>query len=94
MRKLFAAIVLLGGLGAGTAHAACVRPSEPLTADKDSVPRAVLATAMSCGDMAVSSRTVFYRTNEPQQADAAFLTLVLLMKAQNEEQQRAKPQQQ
>ncbi|HWU26114.1 MAG TPA: hypothetical protein VN154_06885 [Rhizomicrobium sp.] len=93
MRKLFATIVLLSALGASEARAACTQPGEQLSADRNSLSRAVLVTAMSCGDVAVSSRAVFYRTNEPQQADAAFLAFVLLLKAQSAEEHRAKAQQ-
>jgi hypothetical protein len=85
MRKLIGAIVLAGALGAGQASAGCAHSEEQMAPARGSMQRAVLVAAMSCGDVSLGSRAVFYRTGEPQQADAALLAFVLLLQAQRTE---------
>ena len=81
MTKLFATIMAAGVLFAGNGWTGCAHSEDQLTPIRGSMQRAVVVAAMSCGDVALGSRIVFYRAGEPQHTDAALLTFVLLLQA-------------
>ena len=94
MRKLFGAVLMASALSSGSAWATCAHTEDQMmTTDRAAMQRAVLVAAMSCGNVALGTHAVFYRSGEPQQADAALLAFVLLLQAQQADDQHKKPSQ-
>lgn len=85
MRKLLTTIVMAAALTSGSAQAACTQTQDQFAANREAMQRAILVAAMSCGDVAIGSRAVFYRAGEPQQSDAAVLAFLVLLQAQKSE---------
>ena len=92
MFKIFSATIMAGALVCSNANAGCNGANGQMPRSGATLPQSLAVAALFCADNSIKSKPAAYRFEEGRQADANFLTLLVLLRMQSLSEQNKRPQ--